>query len=76
MELSSFSQAWSSSSAITLGAQKLKRQECPQTDQKGQHPLKRHYVLDANEPQRRESSTVSLPCVGCALFDAVTLLSS
>lgn len=76
MELSSFGQVWSSSSAITLGAQKLKRQECHQTDQKGQHPLKHHYVLDANEAQCHESSTVSLLCVGCELFDAVTLLSS
>lgn len=76
MELSSFGQVWSSSLGITLGAQKLKRQDCPQTDQKGHHPLKHHYVLDANDPQCHESSTVSLPCVRCALFDAVTLLSS
>lgn len=74
MELSSFGQAWSSSLAITLGAQKLKRQKCPQRAQKGQHPLKHHYVLDANESQCHESSTVSLPCVGCVLFDALTLL--
>lgn len=52
-----------------------KRQECPQTDVKGQHPLRHHYVLDANEPWCHESSTVSLPRVGCELFDAVTLLS-
>jgi len=76
MELSSSGQVWSSSLAITLGAQKLKRQECPQRDQKGQHPLKLHYVLDANEARCHESPTVSLPCVGCVLSDAVTLLSS